>query len=101
MSLKFVVLCFIVAGAILSNSGCALFKTKNEVKVVEIFTEVQKKVDIDKRLLEKCPTFTKELKSGSDSEVVMWAREALKAASDCRKAQHKLADEVIKIFEIQ
>lgn len=59
-----------------------------------------KKVRIDSRLLEKCENFTDKLETGKEEEIVDWSKRALTNASDCRKAQHQLVDQVKETFKL-
>ncbi len=84
-------------------SGCSIDSFIRQDDSVAVFTpEGQKhKVRVDARLLKKCPQFKEVLTTGTEQEIVDWAKKALANGHECRHAQHELVDWVIKTFDIE
>jgi hypothetical protein len=84
---------------LISFTGCA---TLDQTNVAPVTPEAKRhKVKINKKLLEKCPEFTRELKTGSDAEAVEFAADALENGKQCREGQYKLVDWVKDTFELE
>ena len=94
------VLSFILVGFL---TGCGGLDFINQDDSVAPFTPeaTKHKIRIDARLLKKCPKFKEVLTTGSEQEIVEWAKKVLSNGHECRQAQHEIVDWVIKTFDIE
>ena len=85
--------------------GCGNNPINNDDNIAPLTPEAKKKIEIDPKLLEKCPAFTKQLdlskaKDGivDEAEIVVFVQKALQNAKDCREHDWRLVDWVKKTF---
>jgi len=83
---------------LLCAAGCS---TLGNTGITPVTPEADKqKIVINPDLIKDCPPITDKLITGSEDDVVQWAKRVLEEASDCRKQHKALVDWVDGTFKV-